>query len=377
MKILYFINHKPFFVSHRLPIALQMIRNGHIVHLLTGKSSDITMEKYAKKIIKKNNINSNELNINSSSLSTFKNIINLYSSYKFIKKLNPDIIHSASMKANFLSGLCGILLRKPVVLAFSGFGYIFTESNLQTKFLKKIITFLLKIIFLNNKKHIIVQNSYDLKYLKNNFNIKSNNITKLNGSGVPILKNLKIKKKKKIVLFPSRVLTHKGIIEFIEAATALKKKYKNWKFLVVGSFKDNNPAALSHDYIKRIHRNKTVIFKSYTSKIKKYFQSSSIVCLPTYREGLPKSLVEACNNGLPIVTTNIPGCELVVRNNYNGFKVPVKNVIDLTHKLEILIQSKLLRDKFGKNSFKIAKKYFDVNKIISEHILIYNKIYNA
>ena len=363
MKILYFINHKPFFVSHRLPIALQMIRNGHIVHLLTGKSSDITMEKYAKKIIKKNNINSNELN--------------LYSSYKFIKKLNPDIIHSASMKANILSGLCGILLRKPVVLAFSGFGYIFTESNLQTKFLKKIITFLLKIIFLNNKKHIIVQNSYDLKYLKNNFNIKSNNITKLNGSGVPILKNLKIKKKKKIVLFPSRVLTHKGIIEFIEAATALKKKYKNWKFLVVGSFKDNNPAALSHDYIKRIHRNKTVIFKSYTSKIKKYFQSSSIVCLPTYREGLPKSLVEACNNGLPIVTTNIPGCELVVRNNYNGFKVPVKNVIDLTHKLEILIQSKLLRDKFGKNSFKIAKKYFDVNKIISEHILIYNKIYNA
>tara|TARA_A100001011_G_scaffold374460_1_gene434980 strand:- start:2299 stop:3432 length:1134 start_codon:yes stop_codon:yes gene_type:complete len=377
MKILYFINHKPFFVSHRLPIALQMIRNGHMVHLLTGKSSDKIMEKYAKKIIKKNNIKSNELNIDSSSLSTFKNIINLYSSYKFIKKLNPDIIHSASMKANIISGLCGILLRKPVVLAFSGFGYIFTENNLQMKIFKKIIAFLLKIIFLNNKKHIIVQNSYDLKFLKNNFNIKSNNITKLNGSGVPISKNLKIKNKKKIVLFPSRVLTHKGIIEFIEAATVLKKKYKNWKFLVVGSYKDNNPAALSKEYIKRIHRNKTVIFKSYTSKIKKYFLSSSIVCLPTYREGLPKSLIEACNNGLPIVTTNIPGCELVVRNNYNGFKVPIKNVIDLTNKLEILIQSKVLRDKFGKNSFNIAKKYFDVNKIITKHILIYNKIYNA
>ena len=108
-----------------------------------------------------------------------------------------------------------------------------------------------------------------------------------------------------------------------------------------------------------------------------FYLRCNIVCLPTDREGLPKSLIEACNFSVPIVTTNIPGCELVVKNNYNGFKVPIKNSIDLARKLEILINSEKLRKKFGENSYKLAKKYFDINTIIEKHYLIYKKIYNG
>ena len=100
------------------------------------------------------------------------------------------------------------------------------------------------------------------------------------------------------------------------------------------------------------------------------------MCLPTYREGTPKALIDACVMKLPIVTTRIPGCKLVVKNGFNGYKVPVKNVDLLINRLEMLIKSKLLREKFSKNSFYIAKRYFDIKDIIKQHIKIYQKVYN-
>ena len=377
MKILYLINHRPFFVSHRLPIALNMKSNGHEVHLLTGKSNDRNMEKYAAKQLKKNEIKSNVLEFNSANTNLFKSIKTFFHTYKFIKKLNPDLIHTASMKAIILSGLCCLLIKKPIVIAFSGFGYIFTESeNLKTQSLKFIIEFLLRIIFINRKKHIIVQNKFDFNYLLKNFKLNKKDISILNGSGV-IIKNIKKKiKKNNTVLFPSRILIHKGIIEFIEAAKFLKKKYNNWKFLAVGSYEGDNPTNLDLKYLKQVEKNNIVSFLNYTPNISHFFNKSKIVCLPTYREGTPKSLIEACVMGLPIVTTKIPGCHLVVKSGYNGYKVPVKNINLLINKLEILIKSKTIRKKFSKNSFLIAKKYFDIKIIIAKHSNIYQKVLN-
>jgi glycosyltransferase involved in cell wall biosynthesis len=281
------------------------------------------------------------------------------------------------MKAIILSGLCCLLIKKPIVIAFSGFGYIFTESkNLKTQSLKFIIEFLLKIIFINKKKHIIVQNKFDFNYLFKNFNLNKKDISILNGSGV-ILNNVKNNiKKNNIVLFPSRILIHKGIIEFIEAAKFLKKKYDNWKFLAVGSYEGDNPTNLDLKYLKQVEKNNIVSFLNYTPKINYFFNKSKIVCLPTYREGTPKSLIDACALGLPIVTTKIPGCHLVVKSGYNGYKVPVKNINSLINKLEILNTSPTIRKKFPKNSFLIAKKYFDIKIIIAKHSKIYQKVFN-
>ena len=377
MKILYLINHRPFFVSHRLPIALKMKSDGHQVQLLTGKSNDKKMEKYAAKQLKKNHITSKVLNFNSSNTNLFKSIKTLFLIYRFIKKKNPDLIHCASMKAIILSGLCCLLTKKPIVIAFSGFGYIFTESsNLKSKILKLITQFLLKIIFINRKKHIIVQNKFDLNYLLKNYNLNKKDTSILNGSGVEIKNYKKNFNKSNIVLFPSRILLHKGIIEFIEAAKFLKKKYSNWKFIAVGSYQSDNPTNIDLKYLKKIERENIVTFLNYTSNINYFFKKSKIVCLPTYREGTPKALIEACVMGLPIVTTRIPGCYLVVKEGYNGYKVPVKNKNLLINKLEVLINSETVRKKFSKNSFSIAKKYFDIKIIIAKHIKIYQKVFN-
>ena len=377
MKILYLINHRPFFVSHRLPIAEKMQNQGHKVFLLTGKSVDKKMEKYAAQQLRKKKINTNVLNFNSSTTNLLNSIKTFFQTYKFIKKINPDLIHSASMKANILSGLCCLINKKPMILAFSGFGYLFTDNkNLKSYFLKHVIQVLFRIIFFHKKKHIIVQNKFDYSFLVGKFNLNKKDISILNGSGVKI-KNLKKNyKKKNIILFPSRILIHKGIIEFIKAAKILKQKYKNWKFLAVGSYKSDNPTVLNLDYLKKIHKSKIVSFENYRPNIQSFFYKSKIVCLPTYREGTPKSLIEACAMKIPIVTTKIPGCQLVVKDGYNGYKVPVKNINLLVNRLEILIKSKSLRKKFSNNGFSIAKKYFDIKNIINKHLEIYHKVCN-
>ena len=377
MKILYLINHRPFFVSHRLPIALQMQAKGHQVNLLTGKTNDKKMEKHASKILKKKKINTKILNFNSSNINLFEIIKTFFIILRLIKKLDPDIIHSASMKANILSGLCCLIIRKPAIIAFSGFGYLFTDvGDIKTKCLNFLIKLLIRIIFLNKKKYIIVQNKFDYQYLKKNFSLNKKCISILNGSGAIIKENKNNNKKENIILFPSRILTHKGILEFIQAAKYLKKKYKNWKFLAVGSYRSDNPTNIDFKYLKKIEKENIVSFTNYTPNINKFFKKCKIVCLPTYREGTPKALIDACVMKLPIVTTRIPGCKLVVKNGFNGYKVPVKNVDLLINRLEMLIKSKLLREKFSKNSFYIAKRYFDIKDIIKQHIKIYQKVYN-
>ena len=217
-----------------------MQRDGHQVYLLTGKSNDINMEKHAAKQLKKNEIKSKVLNFNSATTNLFKLINTFFHIYKFIKKLNPDLIHTASMKAIVLSGLSCLILKKPITIAFSGFGYLFTEKrNIKTQSLKIIIQFLLRIIFLNRKKHVIVQNKFDFNYLIKNFNLNKKDVSILNGSGVKIKKIKKGVKKHNIVLFPSRILIHKGIIEFIDIIEQLNKfsiVEFDWKDIVRSDF---------------------------------------------------------------------------------------------------------------------------------------------
>ena len=145
---------------------------------------------------KKKKINTKILNFNSSNINLFETIKTFFHILRLIKKLDPDLIHSASMKANILSGLCCLIMSKPAIIAFSGFGYLFTDvRDIKTKCLNFLIKLLIKIIFLNKKKYIIVQNKFDYQYLKKNFSLNKKCISILNGSGAFIKKNKNNNKK--------------------------------------------------------------------------------------------------------------------------------------------------------------------------------------
>ena len=164
----------------------------------------------------------------------------------------------------------------------------------------------------------------------------------IKGSGVDssTTKPSNINQREKIVLFPARAVKEKGIIEFIYASSYLKKKFPKWKFIIAGTLDYKGPGEFSKNELIGLKKNINIIFSGYQKNLSKLFRKTSIVCLPSYNEGLSKSLIEALFMKIPIVTSNVPGCRELVKNYKTGFLVPPRNKSILIKKLEKLIINK-------------------------------------
>jgi glycosyltransferase involved in cell wall biosynthesis len=174
------------------------------------------------------------------------------------------------------------------------------------------------------------------------------------------------------ILFTARMIKEKGVLELIEAARILEAKYKGKvTFLLCGGL-DDNPHAIPKETLEAHCDGEYIQWLGHRTDIKKLLEKSHIVAFPSYREGLPKSLIEACAVGRPIVTTDSTGCRDAVIDGYNGFLVPVKNAELLAEKLEILIRDKTLRIQMGKNARTLAERDFSIDNVIKQHLSIYN-----
>ena len=333
------------------------------------------MEKEAKKIIQRNGIKYTKLEFQpgmGSFISEINFIIKIISK---ITKFNPDIVHGISLKGILFSCIYSLIYNpKKLICYITGMGYFFT--NKLNYYEKLIRYFLLKIIKLGlslKNSILVLENQDDLNYFYKKVKISKKKIIKIKGTGVDLEKfDYLEKKKKNIVIFPARVLLEKGILEFLAAGNILSKKYSDWKFFIAGTldYKKNNKNYTSINYDKFIN-NKNIKFLGYRNDMNNLFNKSSIACLPSYREGFPKSLIEASASGCAIVTTNVPGCREIIRKNINGFLCKVKNTEDLLKYLEKLISNKELRLKFSKNSRKIALMNFDFRQFVTTNIKLY------
>jgi glycosyltransferase involved in cell wall biosynthesis len=218
--------------------------------------------------------------------------------------------------------------------------------------------------------HVIVQNPDDKALINSILKVP---ITLIRGSGVDLNqyeyneeKNENIK-----VSMASRLLKDKGVFEYIEASKILKKKYLNVKFELYGDIDIHNPASLTSDDIKKIKEEGFVNVYGFSSDIAKVFSDSNIVVLPSYREGLPKVLIEAAACGRAVVTTDVPGCRDAIEPNVTGLLCEVKDTESLASVIEKLILDKDLRNSMGKEGRKLAEQEFDINKVVEKHFEIY------
>jgi glycosyltransferase involved in cell wall biosynthesis len=173
------------------------------------------------------------------------------------------------------------------------------------------------------------------------------------------------------------MIKEKGVFELIEAANILKERYINLiEFVLCGGL-DDNPSAISKKTLESLCDGDYIQWLGYRTDVKELLEQSHIVAFPSYyKEGLPKSLIEACAIGRPIITTDSIGCRDTVIDSYNGFLIPIKNSEALAEKLKILIEDKDLRIKMGKNSRKLAERDFSIENVIETHIEIYNYLLN-
>lgn len=371
-KIIFLVNTDSFLVSHRLPIADKMLKSGYEVHIATEFS------KYKDMLIKKG-FKVHNINFNRNSMNLLRSLFVLFQIIHLIFKLKPDILHLISLKPIIFGGLVTFIFPiKLLVFSITGLGSMFIENSFFYKIRLFFFTFLYRIVFLNSNLKVILQNNDDLKYLASKAKLNKNKVVMIKGSGVNLndYKPSKIPKKFPIILMASRLIKDKGVVEFIKAAKYLKKKKFKGEFYLVGDVDFNNPSAVSKNLISLNHKKKILRYFKYRIDISKFIKKSTIVVLPSYREGFPKILMEAAACGRPIITTNVPGCKDAIINNKTGILVPPKNYKALGDAINKLSQDKKKIEKFASEARKYAIANFSIKDVISKHILIYKKLNN-
>ena len=359
------VNDIDFFISHRLPIAEFALKNNYKVFVASNsipnpKIKGITFFKF---------------DIKRSSIGLWSNINSLIQLKKIVKSVSPDIVHSITLKSIVLSNLCLIFNRKiKKVNAVSGLGFLFTSERKSVS--KVIIKALYNLLNKIGKPYYIFQNKYDLQEFKKLGVIENYELIK--GSGVNHIefKYALPKAIEKVnITFTGRILKDKGILELIKAVEILPTKIRSKVVLnIYGKIDLENPAHITEKELKKLLKPNFIIWHGNSNDIKNVLALSDIYCLPSYREGLPKSTIEAMAIGRPIITTNAPGCEDTVLEGVNGFKVNVKDFKTLSEKLQILIGDEPLRIKMGKKSREIFEENFTLDKVIKQTFELYDSL---
>ena len=370
MKIIYIVNVDWFFISHRLPIALEALKQGHEIHIFakdTGKMEHL----------KSLGINTCPINLERGSVNPFQSLKLLLDLKKKITSIQPDVVHLVTIKPVLIGGLAAILAKvSSIVYAISGLGFIFTNTMLKAKILRLGIIPLYRLALSAKNKTVIVQNLDDLRILRQYISIPESQTVLIPGSGVDLqqfdVQPLPLRNK--IVLMACRLLADKGVYEFHKSALLLKEKYPDVRFVLVGGIDPDNPASLTEQELNEWVQKGDLEWWGHQSNMPEILSQATVIVLPSYREGMPKVLLEAQALGRPIVTTDVPGCREAIDDGKTGFLVQVKNEQSLANAIEKLITNDDLCLEFSQNARVLAEQKFDIKQVVKTHMNIYKNL---
>ena len=238
-------------------------------------------------------------------------------------------------------------------------------ESIKQRVLGGIVKVLYKISLKCNNK-VFFQNPDDLIFFKDNKIIGDSTLTRIvNGSGVDLSHYYKCQVVTNPVTFLliARLLKEKGIFEFAEVAKNLKTKYPETNYQIIG-WEDNSPSSIKTKILEDIQKNGFIDFLGYKKDIRDYLASCSIYVLPSYREGTPRTVLEAMSMCRPIITTDAPGCRETVVHEKNGLLVPVKDQVSLANAMmKMLEKSDEKIETMARESFLIAKNKYEINKV--------------
>lgn len=314
-------------------------------------------------------------------LNPWQQFLSLKELYKIYKHVKPDIVHHVALKPVIFGTLIARLTRVPKIInALGGLGYLFIpdqkKSNFKKNALRLLVCQFLKRLFSKPNVTLILQNQDDINSLKKfNCITPSTKISLIRGAGVNMV-DFPVTPMPPappvIIACVSRMLWDKGIGELVKAAKRLREKNISFQILLWGTPDPQNPATITEPELKAWHDSGIIVWKGFCSDVAKAYQECHIAVLPSYREGLPKSLLEAASCARPIITTDVPGCREVVQHNVNGLLVPVRNEKALADALELLIQDEALRLKMGLEGRKRVELYFEESIIHEQTLALYN-----
>ena len=351
-------------INFRSSLIKYLIDEGHKLTVLVPKEKYDTGHKTKK--LKSIGVVFKNYSLSRTGLNPFKD----YSSFKSIcysiSQIKPDIVLAYTAKPVIYTGIAMRHFPKTIFFPLiTGLGYGFTEGKgIKRKLIKKLMVILYK-EGLKRAKSIIFQNSDD-EELFNNLKIIPSNMSTfiVHGSGIDLNHYpFSIPSKRPIFLMLARLLIDKGVREYAEAARIVKNKYPNAVFKLAGRL-DSNPSSISTDELNIWINNGFIEYLGEISSVQESLADCRFYVLPSYREGTPRSILEALATGRPVITTDSPGCRETVIHGINGLLVSPKNSKSLANAMVQLLEEK--DDKIlsmGKESFILSKNKYAVEKI--------------
>ncbi|WP_135081530.1 glycosyltransferase family 4 protein [Terasakiella sp. SH-1] len=369
-KVLILVSKDWYFLSHRLPLALGLVKDGYKVHVACHINQAKTELENHGFILHDLNLGREQISLQSTQ-SAIQNITKLY------RDVKPDIVVHVALFTVLLGTIAA--LRAPVgtvINMITGMGYSFIAKNLKARLIRFMISIFMRLFSQTKRIHMIVQNGNDIELMQS-FGFKTEkNLFLIRGSGVdakyfspsPELPQ------NGLITFVGRTLWSKGVSEIVEAARILKNKGKSYRIVLVGAPDPGNPQSATQHDIDIWQSDGLVECWGRRSDIANIYQQSSIALLPSWREGLPKSLLEAAACGLPMIATDVPGCREIVHHEKNGLLVPLKNPTALADAIENLMEHYDIRKQYGAYARKQIDTELNDKAIIEQTVSLINKL---
>ena len=371
-RILFVVNHAGFFLSHRLPLAQAAQRAGYDVMVVTPKSRHVPQIEAA-------GLAWAPLRLSRSGTRPWTEAMTLANLYATYRRLRPDLVHHVTSKPVLygtpMARLAGV---RAVVNAISGMGSNFSHDLGGSGTVRSLLAVGYRTSLRHRNMRVIFQNeSHEREFVRRGW-VRADQSVVIRGAGVDtdlFAPATVVPQGVPLVVLVSRMLREKGIADFVGAAERLRREGVNARFALVGDPDPDNPDSVREDELRAWHDEGAVEYWGRREDVPDVLRGAVIACLPTrLPEGVPKSLIEAAACGLPIVTTDIPGCRELVFDGVSGLIVPLRQVEPLAAALRTLLKDPALRARMGAAGRARVLEQYSLPHVVDAHLAVYDEL---
>ena len=371
-RLLFLVTEDWYFCSHRLALGRAAVQAGYDVTVATrvrGHASDITEAGMAVVA----------LPWSRRSTRPWNELRTLASLYKLYRSFRPDVVHHVALKPVLYGSLVArIAGTRRVINAVAGFGYSFVASGVRAAAARRVLDTTFRVLCNRTGSKVLVQNPDDERVLVEDGMVGAGRVVVIPGSGVDTGRFApgpdEARDGNVRVTLVSRMLWSKGVGEFVDAARILRRKGVEFEAVLVGSPDPENPQAIPEETLRGWRDEGVVDWLGHDDDVPSVWARSHVAVLPSHREGLPKTLLEAAACGVPMVATDVPGCREVVVDGRNGLLVPARDASALADAIERLVTEPAVRREMGRVARADAVAKFSEPVVIERMLALYRSM---
>jgi glycosyltransferase involved in cell wall biosynthesis len=367
-RLLFLVNEALFFTTHRMPLGEAMLAEGFEVHVAAP------FEAPYVELIRSRGFVYHDIPLERGGRSLLGEAKLFAAFLHLLRRVKPDLVHHVAMKPTAFGGAASRLLRVPAVVhAVTGLGFLFVREDWGSRAIRAALLPVWRYALHHPNGRVIFQNPDDMAMFLGRGLAPEGRSLLIRGTGVDLEKFAPrpAREDPPVVMFPARLLGDKGVNEFVAAARRLKAGGANARFVLVGRRDPLNPTDVGEAALQGWLAEGVVEWWGFREDMPETLNRADVICMPSYREGAPRGLIEAAACGLPIVTADVPGCREAVRHGENGLLVPVRDAAAAAEAIGRLLADPDLRRRMGEASRALAAELYSVERFVADTLAVY------